>query len=125
MPVYLALVMVPGLLLIAFTAHSFRANRSNSYIRAMYWVGLGLLLGALIGQVLLDVFGVFDSEAARGFLAVFIQRLGTSPLSWILTWVVSLGAIVASYRVALAQFVKAEIPASPLNCSFIDFTKAP
>jgi hypothetical protein len=121
--IYLALVLVPALLLTAFFIRSFRAHHSNRYIRAMYWIGLGLLLGALIGQAVLAALGVFDPEAGRGFLAVFIHRLGGSPISWILTWVVSLGAIFASYRVALAQFERAEIPASPINCSMIDFSR--
>ena len=123
-PIYMVLVLVPALLLTAFTVSSFRATHSNSYIRAMYWVGLGVLLGALIIEIILAALGVFDPETARGFLAVSIHRLGASPMSWILTWVISLGAIFASYRVALAQFEKAEIPASPINCSFMDFSKS-
>ncbi len=114
---------MPALLLTALFIRSFRASHSNRHIRAMYWVGLGLLLAMLIAQAVLAAFGIFDPEAARGFLSIFIHRLGASPISWFLTWAVSLGAVFASYRLALAQFERAEIPASPINCSFMDFSK--
>ena len=123
-PIYLVLVMVPALLLTAFLVRSFRAEHSNKYIRAMYWVGLGILLAVLIVQSILAILDVFDPETGRGFLAVLIYRLGESPLTTAATWLVSLGLIITAYRIALAQFEKAEIPASPINCSFMDFSKS-
>ena len=122
-PIYIALVVVPALLLTGFFVRSFRATHTNSHIRSMYYVGLGILLVALIGQSILAAFGIFDPEAARGYLAVLIRLLGSSWWSTASTWLVSIAAIFASYRVALAAFEKAEIPASPVNCSLIDFSR--
>jgi hypothetical protein len=123
-PVYLVLVMVPALLFTAFFVRSFRAEHSTAYIRGMYWVGLSVLLAILIGQSILAIFDVFDPDTGRGFLAVLIRQLGSSPLTSIVTWLVSFGLIAACYRIALAQFERAEIPARPINCSFMDFSKS-
>jgi len=122
-PVYMVLVLVPSLLLTAFFVRSFRAHRSNKYIRGMYWIALAVLMGALVGQVVLSVLGIFDPEAGRGFLEVFIHRLGSTPLTLGLTWLISIGFIFGSYWLALVQFERAEIPASPVNCSLMDFGK--
>lgn len=123
-PIYLMLVMVPALLLMAVFVRSFRATHSNSYIRGIYWVTLGVLLGALIGQVVLSLFGIFNPEAGRGFLAVFIHRMGSTPLLFTMTWLISVGAILGSYWLALRQFEQAEIPAAPVNCTLMSFSGA-
>ena len=123
-PIYLVLVLVPALLLIAVFVRSFRASHSNRYIRGIYWVTLGVLLGALIGQVVLSLFGIFNPEAGRGFLAVFVHRLGSTPLTSMTTWLISLGAILGSYWLALRQFEQAEIPAAPVNCTMMSFSGA-
>lgn len=123
-PVYLALVMVPALLFTAFFVRSFRAEHSNKYIRAMYWFGLGILLAILIGQSILAILDVFDPDTGRGFLAVLIRQLGSSPLTTAVTWLVCAGLIFIAYRIAQAQFEKAEIPVNPINCSFMDFSKS-
>lgn len=123
-PIYLMLVLVPALLLMAVFVRSFRATHSNSYIRGIYWVTLGVLLGALIGQVVLSLFGIFNPEAGRGFLAVFIHRMGSTPLLFTMTWLISVGAILGSYWLALRQFEQAEIPAAPVNCTMMSFSGA-
>ncbi len=120
-PIYLVIALVPWLLLTAFIVRSFRASHSNRYIRWMYWIALGLLMGVLLLQVLLGVFGLFSLDAARTILAVSIQRLGTTPLLWASTWLLGLGLIAAAYRLALTAFERAEIPARPINCSWIDW----
>ena len=120
-PIYMILVLVPWLLLVALFVRSFKATSTIKTIRGMYWVGLGVLIGAMLGQVTLSLFGLFDELAARTFLDVFIRSLGTSPISWLATWVVSLLVIFASYRFALKQFERAEIPAWPINCSMVDW----
>ena len=123
-PVYMMLVLVPALLLTAVFVRSFRAEHSNGYIRGVYWIGLGLLLGLLIVQAVLAFLDLFQPEAAGGLLAILIYRLGSSPLSSAMTWLVALGTIYASYRLARRQFELAEIPASPINCSMIDFGRS-
>jgi hypothetical protein len=122
-PIYLMLVLVPALLLMAVFVRSFRATHSNNYIRGIYWVTLGVLLGALIGQVVLSLFGIFNPEAGRGFLAVFVHQLGSTPLTSMTTWLICLGAILGSYWLALRQFEEAEIPASPIVCTLVDFSR--
>jgi hypothetical protein len=120
-PIYMVLVLVPWLLLVALFVRSFRATHSNKYVRGIYWVGLGVLMGAMLGQIILSVLGLYSPAAGRGFLAVLVQSLGSTPLTPALTWLISLGAILGSYWIALAQFERAEIPASPVNCSLMDF----
>ncbi len=120
-PIYMILVLVPWLLLVALFVRSFKASSSIKTIRGMYWVGLGVFLGGMLGQVALSLFGLFDELAARTFLDVFIRSLGTSPISWLMTWIVSLLVIFGSYRFALKQFERAEIPAWPVNCSLVDW----
>jgi hypothetical protein len=120
-PIYMLLVLVPWLLFVALFVWSFKATSSIKTIRGMYWVGLGVLIGAMLSQVLLSVFGLFDELAARTILEVFIRRLGTGPVAWLMTWTISLLIILACYRFALAQFERAEIPAFPINCSLVDW----
>lgn len=120
-PVYMLLVLTPWLLLVALFLRSFRATSSIRFIRGVYWLGLGVLLGTLLLQGVLSVLGLFSPDAGRGFLAVFIRSLGASHFTVLATWGVSLVVIVASYRFALTQFERAEIPASPVNCSLVDW----
>ena len=122
-PIYMVLVLVPWFLLVALFVRSFRATSSIRFIRGVYWAGLGVLLGALLLQVVLSLFGLFSPDAGRGFLDVSIRTLGASSFIELTTWVVSLVVIVASYRFALSQFERAEIPASPVNCSLVDWGK--
>ena len=119
----MVLVLVPWFLLVTLFVRSFRATSSIRFIRGVYWAGLGVLLGALLLQVVLSLFGLFSPDAGRGFLDVSIRTLGASSFIELTTWVVSLVVIVASYRFALSQFERAEIPASPVNCSLVDWGK--
>lgn len=122
-PVYMAIVLIPWLLLSALFLRSFKATHSARFIRGVYWAGLAILILGLLSQVFLSVFGLFSPEAARGILNVFIRSLGTGPVAWPLTWVVAIVASSACYRLALHQFERAEIPTSPINCSLVDWGK--
>ena len=117
--VYMLLVLVPSLLLTAVFLRSFRADHSSRFIRGVYWAGLAIPMLGLLAQAFLSVFGLFSLEAARGFLEIPIRFLGSHPISWLLTWIVVAAAILASYWLALRQLLRAEIPASPINCSLV------
>lgn len=122
-PVFLMLGLVPGLLLIGWIVRSFRAENSERFVRVRYWLALGVLLGALLVQVLLSIFGLLNTDAAIALLAMLIHRLGEDPLLRILTWLASLAAISFSYRVALRQFERAEIPPAPIRCTLVDWSQ--
>jgi len=119
--VFLALVLVPSLLLTAMFLGSFKATHSSKYIRGVYWAGLAIPMLGMLSQVFLAAFGFFSPEAGRGFLAILIRSLGTSPLFWASTWLVCLASVTASYWLALRRFERAEIPSSPINCSLVDW----
>ena len=120
-PVYMVLIMVPWLLLVSLFLGSFRATATKKNRTRRYMVGLLLLIGPMVAQALLAVFRVFDPEVGRTLLDVAILRLGIGPASWFVTWLVSLGVILACIWLAQSRFEEAEIPASPVDCSMIDW----
>jgi len=120
-PVYLLLVLVPWLLLTAIFLRAFRAAHSSKYIRGVYWAGLAIPMLGMLSQVFLSVFGLFSPEAGHSFLAITIRSLGSSPTSWLLTWVVAIAIVLVCYRLALRQFERAEIPTSPINFSLVNW----
>ncbi|MEJ2084655.1 MAG: hypothetical protein P8Y44_03120, partial [Acidobacteriota bacterium] len=120
-PVYLVLVLVPWLLCVSLFLGTFKTTSSPKRYRLMYSLGLIILIGAMLGQVALSVAGVFDELAARTVLAIFIDWLGTNRASSIATWLVSLLAIAACYRLAQSRFESAEIPAGPINSLLVDW----
>ena len=122
-PVYMLLVLAPWLLLTALFMRSFKANHSSKYIRGIYWAGLAIPMLGLLSQVFLEIFGLYSHAAGQGFLAIFIRSLGTSPGSWLLTWMVAVATILACYWLALSRFQGAEIPTTPINCSLVDWGK--
>jgi hypothetical protein len=122
-PIYMLFVLVPWFLLTALFFRSLRATHGLKFVRRVYWAGLAIPMLAMLGQVLLAVFGLFSPEAARAYLAVTIRALGSSPALWVATWVVSLILIGATYWLALRQLERAELPTSPINCSLVDWGK--
>jgi len=120
-PVYLALVLVPWLLCVSLFLSTFKTTSSPGRYRLMYSLGLVILIGGMLGQVVLSVAGVFDDLAARTIFAIFIDWLGTNRASTIATWLVSLVAIAACYRFALSCFESCEIPAGPINSLLTDW----
>ena len=122
-PVYLSLTLVPWLLLLAGFVRSFRATASTRAIRGVYWIGLAALLAVLIGQVIAAVTRLYSPDAAYALLIIFCQRVSASPLATALAWLVCVGLVTLAYRLALAQFRRAELPVSPLQCSPVDWGK--
>jgi hypothetical protein len=120
-PLYLVLIIVPWLLLLALFTRSFRATSSVKLIRWVYWAGLLALLVLLIAQFVLAIAGVYSPAAAHGFLEIFVRWLGSRPLLSLATWVAGLGTIFLAYGLAQAQFLRAELPASPIQCALIDW----
>ena len=122
-PVYLTLTLVPWLLLLTGFLRSLRATVSVGRIRGIYWIGLGVLLAALIGQVVLTITRVYSADAAYGLLTMLCFRLSASPLATAIAWIVCLTLVALTYRLALARFRLAELPVSPLQCSLVDWGK--
>ena len=120
-PVYMLVVLVPWLLLAALFFRSLRATHSVKFVRRVYWIGLAIPMIAMLGQVILAVFGLFSPDAGRAYLAVTIRSLGASPVLWAASWALCLAGISASYWLVLRQLERAEIPTSPINCSLVDW----
>jgi hypothetical protein len=122
-PLYMVLTLVPWLLLLAAFVRSFRAAASVRIIRGIYWGGPGLLLAALTGQFVAAVTGLYSPAAAYGLLAILSRRIDSSPPISLTVWTVSLGLIWLAYRLAQAQFRRAELPPSPLQFALVDWCK--
>jgi hypothetical protein len=122
-PVLLFLVLAPWLLMTALFVRSFRATSSARRIRAVYWIALGVLLALMLGQVALALLGWYSPAASRGFIEILIRRLGDSTMGMVGSWGSSLALLGLGYRLARSQFVRAEIPQTPINCSFIDWER--
>ena len=123
-PFYLAVILVPWLLLLALFARSFRATSSVRLIRWVYWAGLLALMSLLIGQLVLSLAGGYDPEAAHGFLEIFVRWLGSHPLAPAAIWTGGLAAIVLAYRLAQEQFRRAELPTTPIQCALVDWGRS-
>jgi hypothetical protein len=120
-PVYLAAVLTPWFLLTAWFLGSLRATHSLRRIRWVYWIGLAIPMLAMLANVAFSAFGLFSPTAGRGFLAIFIRSLGTGTVAHITIWASCLAIVAAAFWLALRRFERAEIPASPINCSLVDW----
>ncbi len=120
-PFFLTIVLVPWLLLLALFARSFRATSSTRFVRGVYWAGLLALLAVLIGQLVIVYAGGYSPTVAHGFLEILVLKLGSHPLSSLAVWAASLAAIFFAYRLAQAQFARAELPTEPIQCALVDW----
>ena len=122
-PFFMAATLAPWLLLLALFVRTFRATSSIRFIRWVYWAFLLLLLAALAGQVIAAIARLYSPDAAWGLLAIWLLRLESEPLLVAAAWLASLAVIALSYALAESGFRRAELPASPLQCSLVDWGK--
>ena len=122
-PVGLALIVVPWLLLLALYFRTFRAGSSVKRAKVVYWGALGVLLAIILIQAAGMIAGWYDIYAARGVLAASIYQLGSSPSLHALTWIVCLTAAAAAYLLAQGVFRQSELPATPVKFTLIDFSR--
>lgn len=122
-PVFMTLTLTPWLLLLALFVRSFRATSSVRFVRWIYWAILLVLLSALVGQVVATLARLYSPDAAYGLLSIWLHRIESSPLAIGLAWAASLVLLYLSYSLAERGFRRAELPAAPLQCSLVDWSK--
>ena len=122
-PFFMAVTIAPWLLLLAIFVRTFRGTSSIRVIRWVYWAFLLILLAVLIGQVIVTVAGLYRPDAAYGLLAICSLWLGSEPLLHAIAWLSTLVLIALCYALAEREFRRAELPASPLQCSLVDWGK--
>jgi hypothetical protein len=120
MPVLLALAMAPWLLLVAALFRAYRSSRPNSSRQAVYWGGLGLLISPLLLLFLAMIAGLARPWLARALLEIPMWSLQGIPGGTAAAWVGGAVLLLAAYRLAEIQFLRAEIPARPVKYSLLE-----
>lgn len=121
LPVYVALVALPWLLVTAAFFRAFRAPSSDRRVKRFYWGILTILLALMLGQGFAWILGWYNLEGVSAVLGIAIRRLGESAATVALTWVAATALLIAGYLLALAHYRRAELPATPIRLQLIDF----
>jgi hypothetical protein len=118
-PTLLTLVVVPWFLLLAVVLRTFRANLGDRTRQVTFWSLLGLLLAAMIGQMVTTFTGLARPDVLRGTLEVVLRKIDSSATAAVALTLVCLASMIVSYLLAQRQFVNAEIPATPTRFTLL------
>ena len=122
-PVLLAVVLVPWLLLVSAVFRAFRAGVAPWVRLASFWGVVVLFLLTMLGEAVALIGGFARPWLPRALVEIPSFALEASAGLAALVWAVAAVLVLGAYSLAESQFLRMEIPTRPTKFSLVELCR--
>lgn len=123
MPLFVALVAVPWLLLTAGLFRTYRPDIGPARGQQFVWGIIGLFVVVTVILAALVIRHVVQPWASRAVLGIAAQHLGGLPAGVAAVWLGALVLLGLGYALVAQQFRRMEVPTRPLRFTLVDWSR--